>query len=217
MQKRYLTEVKPSLPMTKSLNRSVSIVLPEGLFPLSCAVVMSNEQFESFSFANPELVVEREADGTLTLMSPASPLSGRRENIISAILTLYALKNGGTAFSSTGFRLPDSSVRSPDACYVSAEQLAEFTDDDLRHFAPIVPEFIVEVLSPSDNLSVLQEKMSKAWIANGVQLAWLVDVDNDRLWVYRADHSVELVTPLSHEITGEDVLPGFTFDLSLLT
>ncbi len=179
---------------------------------------MSNEQFEAFCFANPELVVEREPDGTLTLMSPVSPISGNRENEISIDLGLYARKNGGKAFSSsTGFRLPDSSVRSPDACYVSAEQLAKFTDDDLRHFAPIVPEFIVEVLSPSDNLSVLQEKMSKAWIANGVQLAWLVDVDNDRLWVYRADHSVELVTPLDHEITGEDILPGFTFDLSLLT
>lgn len=59
--------------------------------------------------------------------------------------------------------------------------------------------------------------MRESWIANGVQLAWLVDVDNDRLWVYRADHSVELVTPLDHEITGEDVLPGFTFDLSLLS
>ena len=59
--------------------------------------------------------------------------------------------------------------------------------------------------------------MRNSWIANGVRLAWLADVDNDRLWIYRADHSVELVTPLNRIIDGEDVLPGFTFDLNLLS
>lgn len=204
--------------MTKSLNNTVLIAWPEDLFPLSSAFVMSIEQFETFCFANPELVVEREPDGTLTLMSPVSPISGRRENIVNAFLTYYALDKRGASFSSsTGFQLPDSSVRSPDACYVSAEQMVNFVEDDLRHFAPIVPEFIVEIVSPTDRLSDVEKKMRECWIANGVQLAWLIDVDNDRLWIYRADHSVELVTPLNQELTGEDVLPGFTFDLSLLS
>jgi Uma2 family endonuclease len=59
--------------------------------------------------------------------------------------------------------------------------------------------------------------MRSAWIANGVKLAWLIDVDADRLWIYRADRSVELVTPLDRIVTGEDVLPGFEFDLKLLS
>ncbi len=59
--------------------------------------------------------------------------------------------------------------------------------------------------------------MRKAWIGNGVKLAWLIDVDTDRLWIYRADHSVELITPLDRALTGENVLPGFTFDLRLLS
>ncbi|MFK8165573.1 MAG: Uma2 family endonuclease [Lewinella sp.] len=197
---------------------SMTLELPLELFPLFLPHQVSVEKFESLCFANPELVIEREANGNLTIMSPVSPISGNRENEISIDLGLYARKNGGKAYSSsTGFRLPDSSVRSPDACYVSAEQLAKFTDKELRHFAPIVPEFIVEVLSPSDDLSELEEKVRKSWIANGVQLAWLVDVDNDRLWIYRADRSVELVTPLDREVGGEDVLPGFTFDLKLLS
>lgn len=192
--------------------------LPDISTPLSYAPKMTNQEFEDFCFANPELVIEREANGTLTITSPVSFISGNRENEISTDLNLYARKHGGKALSSsTGFRLPDSSVKSPDASYVSEEQLAGFTDEDLRHFAPIVPEFIVEVVSPTDRLKDVEEKMRDAWIENGVKLAWLVDVDNDRLWVYRADRSVELVTPLDHEITGEDVLPGFTFDLSLLT
>lgn len=59
--------------------------------------------------------------------------------------------------------------------------------------------------------------MRTAWIGNGVKLAWLIDVDSDRLWIYRADRSVELVTPLNRAIGGEDVLPGFSFDLTLLS
>lgn len=131
---------------------------------------------------------------------------------------MYARRVGGQAFSSsTGFTLPDGSVRSPDTCYVSAEQLSGFTKEDLKHFAKIVPEFVVEVVSPSDELEDVEEKMRSTWIANGVQLGWLIDVDADKLWIYRADRSVELVTPLDRTIDGEDVLPGFTFDLRVLT
>ena len=190
--------------------------MPDASPPLRWAPQMTNEEFEAFCFANPELVIEREPDGTLLIISPASFISGSRENEIITDLTLYARANGGTALSSsTGFTLPDSSVRSPDAAYVSAEQLLPFNAKDLRHFVPIVPEFIVEIISPTDRVADLEDKMRKTWIANGVKLAWLVDVDNDCLWVYRQDRSVDVVTPLAGEITGEDVLPGFTFDLGL--
>jgi len=199
--------------MTKML-----LEIPEMLFPLSYAGKVSREVFEDICIANPELVIEREPDGTIIFISPVSFISGNRENEISADLAFYAREYGGKALSSsTGFTLPDGSVRSPDACYVSAEQLENFTEEDLRHFAAIVPDFIVEVVSPTDKLSEAEDKMRNTWMANGVQLAWLVDVDNDRLWVYRANRSVELVSPLEGEITGEDVLPNFTFDLGLLS
>jgi len=192
--------------------------LPDTIFPLSYPRKMDNEAFQAFCFANPELIVEREVDGTLTIMSPVSPNSGNREGQIITDLFIYARQFEGKAFSSsTGFLLPDSSVKSPDACYVSAAQLQKFTKEELDHFAPIVPEFIVEVVSPTDRLKDVEEKMRTAWIGNGVKLAWLIDVDSDRLWIYRADRSVELVTPLDRKIGGEDVLPGFTFDLKLLS
>ena len=190
--------------------------MPDASPPLRWAPQMTNEEVEAFCFANPELVIEREPDGTLLIISPVSFISGSRENEIITDLTLYARANGGTALSSsTGFTLPDSSVRSPDAAYVSAERLLPFNAKDLRHFVPIVPEFIVEIISPTDRVADLEDKMRKTWIANGVKLAWLVDADNDCLWVYRQDRSVDVVTPLAGEITGEDVLPGFTFDLGL--
>jgi Uma2 family endonuclease len=147
--------------------------LPDASTPLSYARNMTKEEFERFCFANPEMVIEREPDGTLTIMSPISYTSSRRETKIIADLDFYCRKNGGEALSSsTGFRLPDSSVRFPDACYVSAEQLKGFTEEDLRHFASIVPEFIVEVISPTDRLKGVEEKMRNAWIGNGVELAW---------------------------------------------
>jgi len=110
--------------------------LPEVLFPMTTPKVLSNEAFEAFCFANPELIIEREANGNLTIMSPGSPVSGERESLIIADLTIYARLNGGKTFnSSTGFELPDTSVKSPDACYVSAEKLAMVTKEELRHFA----------------------------------------------------------------------------------
>ena len=189
----------------------------ETLGPVRSTRRMSRDEFETFALANRDLMMELEADGIVKVMSPVSPISGSRENEIGADLVMYCRKHGGKAYSSsTGFTLPDGSVKSPDSCYVSAKQLSNFTDQDLRHFAPIVPEFIVEVVSPSDELQDVERKVRDTWIGNGVRLAWLVDVDSDRLWIYRADHSVELVTPLDRTITGEDVLPGFTFDLTLL-
>ncbi|MEM9928807.1 MAG: Uma2 family endonuclease, partial [Bacteroidota bacterium] len=95
--------------------------------------------------------------------------------------------------------------------------LQKFSKEELDHFAPIVPEFIVEILSPTDKLAELEEKMRKAWIGNGVKLAWLIDVDADKLWIYRANGTVELVTPLEGTVSGEDVLPEFFFDLQLLS
>jgi Uma2 family endonuclease len=196
----------------------MQVQLPERQKSLYLGQRMDAESFAAFCADNPELVIEREADGRVKIMSPVSPLSGSRENEIATELGLYARKHGGWAYSSsTGFTLPDGSVKSPDACYVSAAQISKFTKEELRHFAPIVPEFVVEVVSPSDTLTEVAEKVRDTWITNGVRLAWLVDVDADKLWVYRADHSVELVTPLDRTITGEDVLPGFTFDLKLLS
>ena len=198
---------------------TLQIVLPEERrLSLVSLDKMTNQEFEDFCFANPEIVAELEPDGTFTIMSPVSPISGNRENEIATDLNFYARKQGGKSFSSsTGFTLPDGSVRSPDASYVSQEQIDKLTEEDLRHFAEIVPEFIVEIVSPTDRLKDVEKKMRDSWIENGVLLAWLIDVDADKLWVYRADRSVELISPLDRVITGEDVLPGFTFDLTLLT
>ncbi|THH39917.1 Uma2 family endonuclease [Neolewinella litorea] len=190
----------------------------ESVAPLYTAHQLSLEQFEAFCRVNPNLLAEREPDGRIKIMCPVSFDSSGYEAEFIADLKLYARAQGGAALSSAvGLRLPDGSVRSPDACYVSAAKLSAFTARDRQHFLAVVPDFVVEVKSPNDDLQDLESKMRDTWIANGVRLAWLADVENDRLWIYRADHSVELVSPLDRTIDGEDVLPGFTFDLNLLS
>lgn len=175
---------------------------------------LSNEAFEQLCFANKDLVIEREPDGKINIMSPVSTSSGDNEAEFIADLKFYERKFGGKSFSSsTGFTLPDGSVRSPDACYVSAEKMALVPETDLDHFAEIVPDFVVEVASPTDKLRTLMSKITDVWIANGVRLAWLVDVQAEKLWIYRQNGSVDLIENFDQTISGEDVVPGFEFDL----
>ena len=191
---------------------------PHAVAPLYSSKRISQEEFELLCREQPDLQAELEPGGTVKIMSPVGFDSSDNEAEFITELKLYARKVGGKSVSSAvGFKLPDGSIKSPDACYVAPQKLAAFNGKDLKRFLPVIPDFVVEVLSPSDKLADLEAKMRDTWIANGVRLAWLADVDNDRLWIYRADHSVELVTPLNRTLTGEDVLPGFTFDLNLLS
>ncbi|HRI59576.1 MAG TPA: Uma2 family endonuclease, partial [Saprospiraceae bacterium] len=82
--------------------------------------------------------------------------------------------------------------------------------------AKIVPDFVIEVRSPSDSLTELKEKMAEAWMANGVRLAWLLDPESQSACIYRADGSSETINGFDYKLSGEDVLPGFEFDLGVL-
>jgi Uma2 family endonuclease len=184
---------------------SIELVFPEGL---------SHDAFEELCFTNKQLRIEREPSGKIIIMSPVAPYSGDNEAEFIADLKLYARQNGGRAYSSqVGFLLPDSSVRMPDASYVTEADAEKYTTEELKHFVLLIPVFIVEVISPSDKLSVAKRKMTETWMANGVRLGWLVDVENEMLWIYRQDGSIETVSGFDRTIDGEDVISGFEFDL----
>lgn len=193
------------------------INLPDTKVELSFPKGLSNEAFEALCLANKELLIERDPDGKIKVMSPVSGKSGRNELKFNGQLYNYVVEHGGESFSSsTGFALPDGSVKSPDACYVSALQMASLTETDLNHFVPLVPDFVVEVISPTDQLKAAAAKMTTVWMANGVRLGWLVDVENEKLWIYRQNGTVSLLEGFEQVVTGEEVLPGFAFDLRLL-
>lgn len=202
-----------------SASSGIRIELPseQGL-EITLSERMTQAQFEDFCKRNPELIAEREPDGKIWIMPPVHLDSGYFEEEVSAELRNFSKSDGrGRTFSpSTGFRLPDGSTRSADASWVSFDQLDRLSPEQRKSFAPVVPEFIVEIRSDSDTLTRLKRKMTDVWIANGVQLAWLIDPIEHKSYIYHNDGSVQVVVGFDQTLSADPVLPGFTFDLSLL-
>ncbi len=173
----------------------------------------SDEAYFAFCADNPDLVVERSAEGQIIIVPPAGPESDFRSLSIASQLAVYSAKTRqGRAFgSSAQFFLADGSALSPDAAWVSHATLAGFSASQKKKFLPLAPDFIVEVLSPSDRLSRAKKKMEQ-WIANGVQLGWLIDADLETVHVYRPNASPETSTGLK-ELSADPVVPGLSIDL----
>ncbi len=121
------------------------------------------------------------------------------------------MDRGDVFDSSTGFRLPNSAVRSPDVSWVSRERLADLTQAQMDKFPPLCPEFVLELRSPTDRLNVAKEKMQE-YIENGAELGWLIDPQEKKVYIYTADGVEELEHP--QEVAGTGVLEGFVLELS---
>jgi Uma2 family endonuclease len=175
---------------------------------------LSDEEYWAFCEANQDLHVERTAEGEIVIMPPAGGESDNRNAKVIVRLGTWAEADGrGQAFaSSVQFFLPDGSGFSPDAAWVSNESLNRLTKAQRKKFLPLTPEFVIEVLSPSDSLKRAKAKM-ELWIKNGVQLAWLIDGDAETVYVYRRGHPVKTRRHLK-EIAGEGPVAGFVLNLA---
>lgn len=178
--------------------------------------VLTDELFAALAGANPDLRMERTARGDLEIMAPAGSDSSHRNLTLSAQLWLWTSSAGkglGIGFdSSGGFKLPDGATLSPDASWVARARWDALTTEQRATFAPVCPDFIAELRSPSDRPSKLRKKMQE-FIEQGVRLGWLIDPRTGRVEVYRPGRPVEsLDRPAT--LSGEDVLPGFVLDLS---
>jgi Uma2 family endonuclease len=176
---------------------------------------MSDDALIAFSRRNRPYQIERNANGELEIMSPPGFEGGQREVFAMAKLFAWAEEHGGVCASSdTGFKLPDNAVRSPDASWVSQSRVDALTDDERRRFAPVCPEFLVEILSESDHISILESKM-EMWIANGAQLAWLIDPFASTISIYQPGVAVEVLTRPDW-VEAKTVVPGFRLETSRL-
>lgn len=186
---------------------------PPLILHLQPVVDLSDEQLFEFAGINRDLRIERNAQGELIIMPPTGGETGRRNAEIALQLGLWAKRDGrGTTFdSSTGFRLSNGAVRSPDASWVAQARLAHISDEEKRKFIPLCPDFVVELRSATDSLSVLRDKM-REYLDNGTQLALLIDPEQRRVDVYRAGTEVEELSG-PESVSGEPVLPGFVLDL----
>jgi Uma2 family endonuclease len=194
---------------TSTQTETLSLELPNAI-----ALCVTQEQFEALSAANRDLRLERTAEGELIVNPPTGGESGARNRSITGQLDRWyeEHENLGEAFdSSTGFRLPNGADRSPDASWVSRERWEALTPQQRKGFVPLCPDFVIELRSESDSLPKLQAKMGE-YINNGARLGWLIDPQNRRVEIYRAQGEVELLENPT-ELSAEEVLPGFVLNL----
>jgi Uma2 family endonuclease len=153
---------------------------------------LTPDQFAAVCQANPNAVLELDAGGHLIHMTPTGSETGARNSSLLILLGM-AVRSAGLPLklfdSSTGFRLPDGSVLSPDASIVREERWQALTPDQRRGFAPICPDLVVELASPSDegprSLNALRRKMA-AYQANGAQLGWLLIPEEQAVEIWPA-------------------------------
>jgi Uma2 family endonuclease len=186
---------------------------------LDSIIEISDEQFFQICQRNSELRFERNAQGDIRIMTPAGSETGIYNADFNADLVLWnrRQKLGYTFDSSAGFTLPNRAMRSPDAAWILKSRWEALTPDQQSRFAPICPDFVMELLSQGDNLKVAQAKMLE-YQTNGVRLGWLIDRKTRIVEIYRSSELGErLVEVLKSPmvLTGEDVLPEFIFNLTL--
>lgn len=177
---------------------------------------LTDDQFFEFCQINRELRIERTAQGELLIMPPAGSGTGNRNFKLTQQLANWVEQDGtGIGFdSSAGFTLPNGATVSPDAAWVRLERWNALSPEEQEKFAPICPDFVVELKSPTDSLKVLKDKMQQ-YIDNGALLGWLIDGKQKQVYIYRCQVPMEcLENP--NTVSGEPVLPGFFLDLSLL-
>jgi Uma2 family endonuclease len=183
---------------------------------LDSVIDLTDEQFYQLCQQNRDLKFERSATGELIIMAPTGGETGNRNAGLTAQLWIWnqQQKLGQVFDSSTGFRLPNGANRSPDVAWIQQARWDALTPEQKAGFIPLCPDFVIELLSPSDRLTILQEKMQE-YRANGTQLGWLIDRASQQVEIYRRDREVEILkSPIT--LSGEEMLPGFVLNLEAI-
>jgi len=188
-----------------------NVALPARLRP---PAPLSDDELIAFSKANEPCKVERLASGEILVMTPSGSKKNIREaSVVHELFAWAETDRRGEVFSSNaGFNLPDGSTLSPDAGWVDSSRVAALSDREQERFLPFAPDFLIEILSPSDSLSELDAKMEQ-WIANGAGLAWRIDPFGGTVAIYAAGEApVMLERPGAVDGTGP--ITGFRLKMA---
>ncbi|MEB3355821.1 MAG: Uma2 family endonuclease [Synechococcales bacterium] len=183
---------------------------------LNPVIQLSDKQFFELCRANPDIKFERNANGDLIIMPPTGGETGRRNAKLTARFVVWSEQTqlGEIFDSSTCFKLPNGADRSPDVAWIQQDRWDDLTPKQKEMFPPIAPDFVLELMSPTDTLQATQAKMQE-YIDNGVRLGWLLDPKSQRVEIYRQGRSPEvLASPTT--LSGEEVLSGFTLDMAVV-
>jgi Uma2 family endonuclease len=174
---------------------------------------ITEAEFEALCRENTGIRLERTKEGIVRMNPPTGGFTGSgNSEITTQVGQWWRTHERGRVFdSNTAFRLPDGSILSPDVSYLSEERLKTLPKGGLRGFPRLCPDFVIELVSESDPLQTVKEKMND-WLANGAQLAWLIDPYQRQAHVFRPGRASELVS--SDRIAGEGPVEGLVPDLS---
>lgn len=177
---------------------------------------LTDDQFYQLCRDNPDVKFERNVQGDLLIVAPTGGETGNRHAGLTAQLWLWSQQAqiGPVFDSSTCFKLPNSATRSPDAAWIAQARWDTLTSEQKEKFPPISPDFVVELMSPSDSLPEAQAKMQE-YLDNGVQLAWLINRPHRQVEIYCLGQSLEVLTA-PEMLSGENLLPGFVLDLKTI-
>ncbi len=180
---------------------------------LNSVIKLTREQFYQLCEENPDLKLERNAQGELIIMAPTGGETGKSNSTINAQIWFWNNQtNGGEVFdSSTGFTLPNGADRSPDVSWVAKSRWEALTKEQKEKFIPLCPDFVIEIMSPSDTLKKVQDKMHE-YINNGCRLGWLINRKKQEVEIYRPGQKVE-VLKLPQTLSGENILPDFILNM----
>lgn len=174
------------------------------------------EHFEQLCQLNPELKLETNHQGELIVMSPTGYETGKNnaDLLIQFGIWNRQYKLGIVCDSSTGFILPNGAIRSPDVSWIAKERVARFSKEEKTKFLPLTPDFVLELMSPSDNLKDTQAKM-KEYRDNGVKLGWLINPQSQQVEIYRSGKAVEVINKPA-VLSNDDILPKLAIELDFI-
>ncbi|MDZ8110058.1 MAG: Uma2 family endonuclease [Nostoc sp. DedQUE12a] len=180
---------------------------------LNSVIKLTREQFYQLCQENPDLKLERNAQGELIIMPPTGGETGKSNSYINAQIWFWNDQNqlGEVFDSSTGFTLPSGADRSPDVAWVEKSRWDALTKEQREKFIPLCPDFVIEILSPNDSLIKTQRKM-REYIENGCRLGWLINRKKQEVEIYRPGQDVEVLKS-PQILEGEDTLPGFVLNM----
>jgi Uma2 family endonuclease len=178
---------------------------------------LNEAEFAAFCAEMRDYRIERTKDGLIEIIAPTYSETGKTNGEIFGQLWAWNRnsRSGYVFDSSTGFRMPDTAIKSADVAWVSNAQWNQLTDNERNSFAPICPEFVIELKSANDNLKKLQTKMQE-WLDSGCQLAWLIAPETETCYTYRANGIQDIVVGFDNVLSGENVLPNFNLILAEL-
>ena len=179
-------------------------------------IQLSDDQFYQLCRNNPDIKFERNVKGEIVIMPPTGGGTGNRNIEIGADFVIWnrQAKLGVLFDSSTCFKLPNGANRSPDVSWVRKDRWDTLTAEQQEKFPAIPPDFVLELMSPTDSLRETQAKMQE-YMSNQVKLGWLINRKLRQVEIYRMGKPVE-VLECPMQLSGEDILRGFILDLQIV-